>query len=138
MHNTDVLSERVGRWSVVNADDWSTVERRNRPKVLLVFGVKSSLSLVESKILYGDIGFGWLVSRTLIRRLYHMRIIIKHKFVKFFTQAYVKELSGVVCVRYGWRCVCNELMMRDANVRCNNYQIYLKLLNRFDLLQQVS
>ena len=36
MHNTDVLSERLGRWSVVNADDWSTVERRNRPKVLLV------------------------------------------------------------------------------------------------------
>ena len=84
MNGRDVLSESERSRSVVNADDWSTVELRNRPIVLLVFGVKSSISMVEFKILCSDIGLGWLVSRTPICRLgNHMRIVIKHRFMKF-------------------------------------------------------
>ena len=44
-----------------SSGDWSIVENRAKPKVLLVFGVKISISLVELKILCGDIGLGWLV-----------------------------------------------------------------------------
>ena len=85
MHAKDVLSESECRSSTDNTGEWSKVGCRNRSKVLLVFGVKSSISLVEFKILCGDIGLGWLVSKTLIRRLgNHMFIIIKNKFVKFF------------------------------------------------------
>ena len=35
---------------------WSIVERRRKQKVLLVFGVRASTSLVEFKIACGDIG----------------------------------------------------------------------------------
>ena len=55
---------------------WSIVESRRKQKFLLVFGVKESITLV-----------GWLVSRTVIRRLgNHMRIIVKDRFAKVFTQ----------------------------------------------------
>ena len=71
MHNQNVLNESVWGSSPTTAGDWSIVKHRARQKVLLVFGVKNSLSLMamEFKILCGDIGLGWLVSRALIHMI---------------------------------------------------------------------
>ena len=64
---------------------WSIVQSRRKQKFLLVFGVKDSITctLVEFKIACGDLGLGWLVSRTVIRRFgNHMRILVKDRFAK--------------------------------------------------------
>ena len=56
---------------------WSIVEHRRKQKVLLVFGVKASTSLVEFKIACGDIGLNWLISRACVRRFgNHMKISV--------------------------------------------------------------
>ena len=54
---------------------WSIVDHRRKQKVLLIFGVNASTSLVEFKIACGDIGLNWLISRAYVRRFgNHARI----------------------------------------------------------------
>ena len=127
-----VECECVGRENC--DDDWSIVRDRRKQKFLLVFGVKDSTSLVEFKIACGDIGLNWLVSRAFIRRLgNHMRVSVNNKFVKLLTREFVSRLSRLMRVKYGWRCVCDEMNVGDRNVnaKCDN----ILLVNRFDSLQ---
>ena len=56
---------------------WSIVERCMKQKVLLVFGVKASTSLVEFKIVCGDFGLNWLILKACVRKFgNHMRISV--------------------------------------------------------------
>ena len=115
-------------------EGWSIVERRTLKKVLLVFGVKKSLSLLELKILCYDVGLDWLISRNHVRRFgNHIRIFIRNTFVAFFTPSFVRELSRLIRVRFGWRCVYDEVNVGvgDSVKIVNN----VKLCNRFSLLQ---
>ena len=106
-------------------------------KNLLVFGVKDSTTLIDFKIACGDIGSKWLVSRTIVHRLgNHMRILVKDRFAKVFTRNYVSSLSRLICIRYGWCCVC---VMRNVGVsKVSEKPGSVNLLNRFELLQHVG
>ena len=135
----DCVGERAREYdaSVGLENDWSIVESCRKQKFLLVFGVKDSTTLIEFKIACGDIGLKWLVSRTIIRRLgNHMRIFVKDRFAKVFTRNYVSRLSRLMRVRYGWRCVCDEVSSGVSKV--SEMSGSVNLLNRFDLLQHVG
>ena len=93
-------------------NDWSIIEDHKKRKFLLVFGVKDCTSLVEFKIACAGIGLNWLISGAYIHRFgNHMRISIRNRFVRLFTPEYVSRLSRLMHVKYGWRCVCNEMSM---------------------------
>ena len=117
---------------------WSVVEDRRKQKVLLVFGVKDSISLVEFKIACGDIGLNWLVSRAFIRRVGNriVRISVNKKLARFFNHEYVCRLSRRMRVSYGWRCVYDELCADVNNV--NKTRDSIKLSNRYSVLQHDS
>ena len=137
MHtDSNVKKSELGLLSGLE-NDWSVVGSRRKQKFLLVFGVKSSTSLIEFKIACGDIGLNWLVSRARINKLgNHMKIIVSNKFAKLLTPGYVSKLSRLMRVSYGWRCVCDEMSVGDYNVnkKCGN----IKLVNRYDILQHES
>ena len=113
---------------------WSVAKNRRKQKFLLVFGVKASTSLVEFKIACGDLGLNWLVSRTVIRRIGNcIKIFLKNTLAKVFTNDYVRRLSRLMRVQYGWRCVCDVMSVGVSNLckQCND----VDLVNRFHLLQ---
>ena len=125
-----------GQWG--RSDDfekgWSVAESRRKQKFLLVFGVKASISLVEFKIACGDVGLNWLVSRTVIRRIGNcIKIFVRNTLARVFTNDYVRRLSRLMRVRYGWRCVYDVMSVGVSSTckQCNN----VDLVNRFDLLQ---
>ena len=62
-----------------------------------------------------------------------MRIIVKDRFAKVFTQNYVRRLSRLMRVRYGWRCVYDEMSEDVSNIIKNSNNV--ELVNRFNLLQ---
>ena len=135
MHAKYDVVERELRLASDLRDNWSIVGDRRTQKVLMVFGVKQSTSLVEFKIACGDIGLNWLISSAPIRRLgNHMRIIVRNRFVKFFTREYVCRLSRLMRVNYGWRCVYDEINVCEYNA-CKKHNTKLKLVNRYDILQ---
>ena len=71
---------------------WFVVEHRRKQKVLLVFGVKASTSLVDFKIGCGDIGLYWLISRACVRRREdNVRISVNSNFAKYFICEYVAK-----------------------------------------------
>ena len=120
---------RIKEWEHLSdvESDWSIVEDRRKQKVLLIFGVKDSTSLVEFKIVCGDIGLNWLVLRACIHRLgNHMRINVKNNFARFLTPEYVSRLSRLMHVNYGWRCVYNKLCVDTNNVNktCDKIKLY--------------
>ena len=117
MYACTYVSVREFDVSVGLESDWSIIESRRKHKVLLVFGVKDSTTSIDFEIAWGNIGFKWLVLRTVIRRLgNHMRVFVKDRFAKVFSQNYVGRLSRLTCVRYGWRCVCDEVSVGLSKV----------------------
>ena len=113
---------------------WSIVEHRRKQKVLLIFGVKASTSLVEFKIACGDIGLNWLISREYVRRFgNHVRISVNSKVAKYCSREYVSRLSKLMRVSYGWRCVYDEICVgvNKVSEKCSS----IKLINRYNVLQ---
>ena len=89
---------------------WSIVERRKKQKVLLIFGVKASTSLIEFKIACGNIELNWLILRACVYKFgNHMRISANSKFAKYFTREYVSRLSKLMRASYVWRYVYDEI-----------------------------
>ena len=83
-------------------NSWSIVEHQRKQKVLLVFSVKASTSLIEFRIACSNIGLNWLISRACVCRYgNHMKISVNSKFVKYFTCEYVSRLSKLTCISYG-------------------------------------
>ena len=81
-----------------------------------------------------DIGLGWFVSRTIIRRLgNHMRINAISKLDRFLTLELVSRLSRLMRVNYGWRCMCDEFCVDVKNLSKTRDSI--KLSNRYSVLQ---
>ena len=117
MHtDSNVKKSKLGLLSGLE-NDWSVVGSRRKQKFLLVFGVKSSTSLIEFKIACGDTGVNWLVSRARITKIEnYMKIIVSNKFAKLLTRGYVSKLSWLMRVSYGWSCVCDEMSVGDYNV----------------------
>ena len=60
--------ERESRLASYLRDDSSIVGDRRKQKVLMVFDVKESTSLVEFKIACGDMKLNWLISSAPIHR----------------------------------------------------------------------
>ena len=72
---------------------WSIVEHRRKQKVLLVFGIKASTSLVEFKSVSDDIRLNWVIARACFRKFEtHMKICVNSKFDKYYTCEYVSRL----------------------------------------------
>ena len=117
-------------------NDWSIVENRSKCNFLLIFIVKDSISLAEFIIACSDVGLNWLISRAYIHRFGdHIRISIRNGFVRLFTPEYVSRLSRLMHVKYGCRCVCDEMTVGAYTCNVNKKCADINLVNRYNFLQ---
>ena len=62
-----------------------------------------------------------------------MKIVVRNGFAKFFTPIYVKKISRLMRVHYGWRCVYDVVSASAPNLA--KKPVSLQLVNRFDSLK---
>ena len=106
MHTSNVLVNMEWEHLFDIKRGWSIVEHHSKQKVLLVFGVKATASLVEFKIACGDIGLNRLTPRAFVSRFgNHIRISVNSKIANYFTREYVSGLFKLMRVAYGWHCM---------------------------------